>query len=172
VGGFSVVVATGFGAPIIGGPGEAEIDFSVQAASTQAGTVQFTLEDTGLSIPTGASAFAQIVSDLGINALDDASATVETFIRIGGSVVFEALSSLSSMSGNVDLVEELGRAIGAGETFDLMSVITMSHVGDQSFSSADANIKVSAVPLPAALPLLLGSFLGLGYIGRRGRKTV
>lgn len=171
-GGFDLVISTGLGAPLIGGPGEAEIDLSVQTTVGNAGILEVTLEDTGLSIPTGPDGLAGIVSDLGINALQDASVVVESFIRIGGSAVFEALSSLSSGVG-VDLVETLRRTINSGDTFDLRTIITVTH--DNKFfssSSADANINVAPIPLPAALPLFLTALVGLGFVGRQRRRQV
>lgn len=169
-GGFFLVVSTGLGAPNVGGPGQAEIDLSVQASSNVAGTLQVTLEDTGLSIPTGSSGSAGLRSDLGINSLNDASVTVESFIRIGASAVFEALSTLSSVSGGVDLVETLRRTINTGDTFDLRTVITVTHEDKFASSSADANLNVAPIPLPAALPLFLTALLGLGFVGRQRRR--
>ena len=169
VGVFSLVVSTGLGAPNVGGPGVAEIDLSVQASSTAPGALQVTLTDTGLSIPTGPTGGAAAISDLGINALNNANAVVESFIRVGGGV-FEALSSLSNLSGNVDLVETILGTINAGTTFDLRTVITLTHGDKFASSSADANLNLAPVPLPAALPLFLTALVGLGFVGRQRRR--
>ncbi len=169
-GGFDLVISTGLGAPAIGGPNEAQIDLSVQTTVGNAGVLQVTLEDTGLSINSGASGLVGIASDLGINALTDASVVVESFVRIGASAAFEALSSLSSGVA-VDLQETLRRTISTGELFDLRTVITVTH--DNKFfssASADANLKVAPIPLPAALPLFLTALVGLGFVGRQRRR--
>ena len=51
VGMFSVVVSTGLGDPFVGGPGEAEIDLSVQAGGPVEGTLVVTLTDEDMTIP-------------------------------------------------------------------------------------------------------------------------
>lgn len=169
-GGFDLVISSGLGAPAIGGPNESAIDLSVQTTVGNAGVLQVTLEDTGLSLNTGTSGIVGIASDLGINALTDSSVVVESFVRIGASTVFEALSSLSSGVA-VDLQETLRRTISTGELFDLRTVITVTH--DNKFfssASADANINVAPIPLPAALPLFLTALVGLGFVGRQRRR--
>ena len=169
-GGFDLVISSGLGAPAIGGPNEAAIDLSVQTTVGNEGTLQVTLEDTGLSLTTGPNGLVGLASDLGINALQDASVVVESFVRIGASTVFEALSTLSSGVA-VDLQETLRRTISSGELFDLQTVITVTH--DNKFfssASADANLKVAPIPLPAALPLFLTALVGLGFVGRQRRR--
>lgn len=170
VGSFSVVVSTGLGAPVVGGPNQAEIDLSVQASGTEDGSIlEVTLTDTNLSLNTGASGSVGLLSDLGLNVLNNASATAESFIKIGASTVFESLSTLAGPSGNVDLVETLRRTIGTGELFDIRTVITLE-LDKLSFGSVDANINVAPIPLPAALPLFLTALVGLGFVGRQRRR--
>jgi len=169
-GGFDLVISSGLGAPAIGGPNEAAIDLSVQTTVGNEGTLQVTLDDTGLSLTTGPNGLVGLASDLGINALQDASVVVESFVRIGASTVFEALSTLSSGVA-IDLQETLRRTISSGELFDLRTVITVTH--DNKFfssASADANLKVAPIPLPAALPLFLTALVGLGFVGRQRRR--
>lgn len=56
-----------------------------------------------------------------------------------------------------------------------VSSVTISNIGvNGSYWSADnfnVNVGVSDVPVPAALPLLAAGLAGLGYAGRRRRKT-
>lgn len=170
-GGFDLVISTGLGAPLVGGAGDAEIDLSVQTTVGNAGTLRVTLEDTGLSILTGATPNnVDAISDLGINALNDASVTVESFIRVGGGL-FEALSSLASGT-SVDLQETIRGTLASGALFDLRTVITVVHNSKFSTASADANLNVAPVPLPAALPLFLTALVGLGFVGRQRRKQI
>ncbi len=170
VGSFSVVISTGVGAPVIGnGPNEAEIDLSVQASSSGVGTLQVALTDTGLSLAdTGPTGTTAALSRFSINANSEgSSATVESFIRVGGGS-FEALSSLTG-DGDINLVETIRGVLGSGVLFDLRTVITLSYE-KLGFATADANLSVAPVPLPAALPLFLTALVGLGFVGRQRRR--
>ena len=170
VGGFSVVVSTGFGDPVLGsGPNEAEIDLSVQAGSSGAGALQVTLTDTDLSLAnTGATGTAAAISSFSINANSEgSSAVVESFIRVGGGS-FEALSTLAGL-GEINLAETIRGTLGSGVLFDLRTVITLSY-DKLGFATADANLSVAPVPLPAALPLFLTALIGLGFVGRHRRR--
>ncbi len=169
VGDFNLTASTGFGVPARGTPDEPQIDLSVQTNQGAKGTLRVTLEDTGLTIPTTADGFAEVLSDLGINSLDDGSVAVESFIKIGAAGSFESLHTLTSPDTN--LVETFRRVISAGDTFDLRTVIEITH--DNKFTSAasaDANLRVAPVPVPAALPLFLTALVGLGFIGRQRRR--
>ena len=168
VGMFSVVVSTGLGDPFVGGPGEAEIDLSVQAGSPVEGTLVVTLTDEDMTIPAVDSGATSVHSSFSINANSNAGATVESFIRIGAATTFEALSTLAG-TGEVNLVETLRRIIASGETFDIRTVVTIDF-DKFGFASADANLNVAPIPLPAALPLFLTALLGLGFVGRHRRR--
>ncbi len=169
VGSFSVVISTGVGAPILGGPNDAEIDLSVQAGSSGAGVLQVALTDTDLSLAdTGPTSSAGALSRFSINANSQgSSATVESFIRVGGGS-FEALSSLTG-DGDINLVETIVGVLGSGVLFDLRTVITLDYE-KLGFATADANLSVAPVPLPAALPLFLTALVGLGFVGRQRRR--
>lgn len=166
VGVFDLVVTTGLGAPNVGGPGEAEIDLTARATSDLEGTLQISLTDTNLTIDAVANGGTLVTSDLGINSVSNASATIESFIRIGASTVFELLATTT----DIDLLETVRRTITDTDTFDLRTVITMVHGDKFSFASAQGNINVAPVPLPAALPLFLTALVGLGFVGRHRRR--
>ncbi len=170
VGAFSVVVSTGVGAPILGGPNDAEIDLSVQAGSSGAGALQVTLTDTGLSLVDTGDGDTAAISSFSINANSEgSSAVVESFIRVGGGS-FEALSTLAGL-GEVNLAETIRGTLGSGVLFDLRTVITLTY-DKLGFATADANLSVAPVPLPAALPLFLTALVGLGFVGRQPRRQV
>jgi hypothetical protein len=170
-GGFDVVVSTGVGSPILGNAFEAEIDLSLITTGGTVGALQATLTDTGLSLTTNPTDLnATALSDLMFSSFDGAGVTIETFIRVGASTIFENLASLSGTSDS-DLLDEITGTLGSGVLFDLRTVITVDHTSLSSSASASSNLTLSAVPLPAALPLLMASVAGIGFVGRRRKAA-
>ena len=169
VGVFDLVVSTGLGAPLVGDVGEAEIDLSARATSDFAGTIEIALTDTDLTIEAVQNGGTIVTSDLGINSVTNASATIASFIRINPTSDSDPFELLA-VTTDVDLLETVRRTINDGDVFDLRTVITMVHGDKFSFASAQGNINVAPIPLPAALPLFLTALLGLGFVGRHRRR--
>ena len=98
--------------------------------------------------------FDTLVDILGFDAFDDVSLVVTADTGASTSVNLANDREFASIALNWLGVRSV--------TFDL---------GIQSGAIDNIDFAVSAVPLPAALPLMLGAFGGLGMLSRRRRKA-
>lgn len=179
IGDFNVVISNGFGFPSASrtGPRFASTDLSVQTEGFVSGTLEITLTDEGRMISTPASANNVVVNSiLDFGEVTNAAVTTTTFIKTDPLGSFVELDTTTALLGDID--EAIRKTVVSGELFDLKTVIVVEHIlnkiqisaGLAAFANADGNLKVSAVPLPAALPLFLTALLGLGFVGRQRRR--
>ena len=163
-GNFNINVVTGTGEPAL----EDAIDLAYVNISDAAGSIRMTLQQDGLQLTT-TNPF-QIVADMNFGGTTGGTTDVESFIEINNGG-FLSIGTVSGAGGGFSANESLFATLLPTDTFNLKTVVTVTHTAKGQISSGDSFVGVTPIPVPAALPLFLTALLGLGFVGRRRRAA-
>jgi hypothetical protein len=191
---FTVNVTTGVSKPLIGGVADiGQIDLnSVNVATTGAGMLILTLEDTGyigpldlitgsatvggtLTAPSGSSLLVQswVNGDDQVPALGP-DQPVGPIGAVGGipagSVALWTGGGFSAGTGAFSSFTSMTFSNGAVATFAMFSRVVVTFTGPGSVAF-DTNVQALPVPEPTSLLLLSGGLTGLGLLRRRKRPN-
>jgi hypothetical protein len=171
---------TGSGAPVVLGTEDFAAEFAFTSGETITSLAAYMT--AGTAQPGTAFTFA-IYSSTGftstrftnLTALDTTTATFET----NGWTTSASLNWTLPTTGNYWLVVEPGSPTGldlpqeASATTGTVPALAFAYKSSSTFTTSGApaiGLEVTAVPLPAALPLLLSGLGGIGVLAGRRRK--
>jgi hypothetical protein len=166
---FSSISVTGTGNPPLG-LSDLLLSQTLDAVAIGGGTATIAITETGLSAPL--STLLGFQSSFTSNLQPGIPSVTETTYFNANNTAFGTgtLLSLKAFSGigGTDVQNGSGTSNNTDGLYSLTEVYTITATGA---GNANATIDISALPLPAALPLFASAFFGFGAWRMKARKS-